>query len=132
MLEKSINTVIKVDDKILVYADKNMFESTIRNLISNAIKFSTHGSKIYINADKKSDFLSIEVIDEGVGIDQDTINNILNNQSVSTPGTKNEKGSGLGLELCQEFVVKNGGEFFIESKSNLGTKIKFTTPISKS
>lgn len=132
LLEKSINTVIKVDDKILVYADKNMFESTIRNLISNAIKFSTHGSKIQINADKKSDFLSIEVIDEGVGIDQDTINNILNNQSVSTPGTKNEKGSGLGLELCQEFVVKNGGEFFIESKSNLGTKIKFTTPISKS
>ncbi len=132
LLEKSINPIISIDDKIPIHADKNMFESTIRNLISNAIKFSTHGGKIQIYAEKIGDFLSIEVADEGVGIDQDTINNILKNKSVSTPGTKNEKGSGLGLELCQEFVVKNGGEFFIESNNNFGTKIKFTTPLSKS
>lgn len=109
------------------FYDNDMIYTVLRNLISNAIKFSKSGTAILVNAYDDQDKIKIEVKDQGIGIPQHVKGNIFNiGQSVSTKGTNDEQGTGLGLVLCKEFVEKNNGQIWFESKEGRGTAFYFT------
>ncbi len=127
---KSIALIFDAQTKISVVADENMFNTIIRNLISNAIKFTSEGS-IKVDAKDEKGKCLISVIDTGIGIKKDKIEDIFKlDKNVSTVGTKGETGTGLGLILCKEFVEKNKGEFFVESVENQGSVFSFSLPLS--
>lgn len=120
-------------DKAEVFADVNMLKTVLRNLVSNAIKFTNNGGFINISAISKQQFIEITVSDNGIGIKEEISNKLFDrNNHFTTEGTKNEKGSGLGLKLCKEFLEKNGGNIWIESEENKGSDFKFTLPMDKS
>lgn len=115
--------------ELLVNLDVYMFKAILRNLISNAIKFTNQGGKIDISAIHNEDHLTIKVADNGIGIKPDVLEKIFRFVSIhSTHGTANESGTGLGLLLCKEFVDKHGGKIWIDSKVNEGTTVSFTIP----
>jgi len=119
---KNIKINMNVDEKTVVFVDENMMSTVIRNLLSNAIKFSHPEGAITIRCKSNSDFAEISVIDNGVGIrkeDQAKLFKI--DQTVTTEGTSQEKGTGLGLILCKEFIDKNGGEINVDSDLNKGS-----------
>ena len=126
---------IKIDVSISscnVHADKGMIETVIRNLISNAIKFSGKESVIKVFSQIKENMLELSVMDSGVGISEDRLNKLfLIEYASSTKGTFNEKGSGLGLLLCKEFVEKNGGKISVKSKQDEGSTFTITIPLAK-
>jgi len=131
----SSNKEIKIiypDKSFMAFADKNMVDAILRNLVSNAIKYSNAGGSITINMKKENDFILTEIIDTGVGI-SDKIKAILFriDHKYSTLGTQNEKGTGLGLILCKEFIERNGGTISVESRKDEGSKFIFSLPISK-
>jgi signal transduction histidine kinase len=120
------------DSKLTVFADNNMLHTILRNLISNAIKFSYIGSKISIYAIKKESEIEITVSDLGVGIDLETISKLFNISEVhTTRGTNEEKGTGLGLLLCKEFIEQHGGRIWVESEVGRGSNFIFTIPQKK-
>lgn len=121
----------------VVYADKNMFMTVLRNLLSNAIKFTYEGGLIKIcKQDVEIDgkrFLKITVEDNGVGMKQEDIKKLFRiDQTITTTGTNEEQGTGLGLILCHEFIKKNVGDIHVESVEGFGSKFSFTTPVKKS
>jgi len=127
--QKSI--VIKTDlpNMLPVYADKHMVSTVIRNLISNAIKFTRPGGAITIKAKKQHNEILISVSDNGVGISKNRTENLFRiDQNTSTAGTANEQGTGLGLILCKEFVEKHKGRIWVESEENSGSTFTFTLP----
>jgi two-component system, OmpR family, phosphate regulon sensor histidine kinase PhoR len=131
--QKSISIETKIDDSLNVKADKNMLETILRNIISNAIKFSYPNSKIFISAKTVGELAEISVKDFGLGINEDCRNNLFQiDKNISTRGTDNECGTGLGLILCKEMVELNGGKIWIESDEFKGTTVFFTIPIDKS
>jgi len=104
----------------------------LRNLISNAIKFTNRNGEIHINSFEKDDELQIEVSDNGVGMDLETQSKLFEkNNTESTYGTNNEKGTGLGLSLCRDMVESNGGKIGVSSIKDKGTTIYFTLPIKQ-
>ena len=106
-----------------------MLSTILRNLISNAIKFTHKGGRIVIGAEPKHDELIVSVSDNGVGIDTKIIAKLFRlGESISTTGTQRETGSGLGLVLCNEFIEKHGGKIWIESELGKGTSVHFTVP----
>ena len=112
-----------------VYADKNMISTVLRNLFSNAVKFSHPGGTITISVKVQQNELTISISDTGVGIAKKRIDKLfLIDENYSTPGTHNEKGTGLGLILCKEFVDKNGGKIWTESIVGEGSTFYFTLP----
>lgn len=120
-----------VDETTEVTADCDMLNTVLRNLISNAIKFTPRNGKITISAEEKDGFAIISVQDTGKGMTQETMDSLFRiDLSHSTRGTENEAGSGLGLILCREFVNKNGGEIKVESVLGLGTRFFFSVPLS--
>ena len=124
---KKIKINIKVDEKTEVFVDEDMISTVIRNLLSNAIKFSHSGETISIRCTNKIDFVEISVVDNGVGInknDQEKLFRI--DQNLTTQGTSEEKGSGLGLILCKEFIEKNNGTIWVDSEINKGSSFTFT------
>lgn len=124
---KIINSIVKNTNS---YSDKNHLDIVLRNLISNAIKFTNQNGEINISAIEKENEIQIEVKDNGIGMDieiQKTIFEKSNNKS--TYGTNNEKGTGLGLTLCRDMVESNGGKIWIESTIEQGTSIYFTVPL---
>jgi len=126
---KQLKINIKVDEKHIAFIDENMICTVIRNLISNAIKFSTSGETISIRSTQDESMIKLSVIDNGVGmkqIDQDKLFKI--DLHLTTPGTSDEKGSGLGLILCKEFIEKNRGIIHVESELNKGSSFTFTMP----
>ncbi|MFP4528782.1 MAG: PAS domain S-box protein [Candidatus Kapaibacterium sp.] len=126
---KNIGMVNKVSDSAFVYADMKMADTIIRNLMSNAIKFTREGGKITISANKKDSMIHIAVQDTGVGIEPERIEKLFKiGGKTSTFGTANEKGTGLGLALCRELVEKNLGTIMAESRPGKGTKFIFTLP----
>ncbi len=126
---KDISIEKEILDNFSVYADYNMIDTVLRNLISNAIKFTPENGKVKISVIKKFDQCEISVKDTGVGMSELIINKILNtNKPLSTKGTNNEGGTGLGLLLCKEFINKNNGVFTIESKIGEGSTFKFVLP----
>ena len=111
-----------------VYADKAMIGTILRNLIANAIKFTESGGKIMISAEEKLNGLTVWVADTGVGIPKNSIETLFSiDESYSTQGTNNEKGTGLGLILCKEFIEKHGGRIWIESNRDSSSEKKGTT-----
>lgn len=126
---KKIKVYIKIDDLCQVYADENMTTTVIRNLVSNAIKFSNPDGNIIIRAEKSESFVVISVIDNGVGMRNEDREKLFRiDQHHTTVGTSNEKGTGLGLILCKEFVLRNGGQIWVESDLNKGSTFSFTLP----
>ena len=132
-LNKSIELLNKVERKHYVYADAYMLETVIRSLISNAIKFTPRNGKVVIgladNHEQDKEFVEIYVEDTGVGISEECLNNLFRiDKNTSTCGTENEKGSGLGLILCKEFVERHGGKIRAQSTAGKGSKFSFTIP----
>ncbi len=118
--------------RIIIFADTSMISTVIRNLISNAIKFSNPGGQITIFADEQENFVEITISDNGVGISEGQLKYIFDfEKNISRKGTSNESGTGLGLVLCKEFVEKNGGKIFVDTKINEGTDFIFTVPKHK-
>ncbi len=113
------------------YADEESISIVIRNLIANAIKFSKQGDEIVINSEKKNNKLIFCIKDNGVGMTSEQVTKVLSRVFYTTSGTKEEKGTGLGILLCDEFVRKNGGEFWIESKLGNGSSFYFSLPLQK-
>ncbi len=126
--DKSIEVINMVNDNILVYADKDMVNLILRNLIGNAIKFTQTGGKIIIGCETINGFIKVFVQDNGTGLTSEEIENIFNFRSLYKNGTEGEKGSGLGLLISQDFIEKNGGTLEIESEHGNGSKFIFTIP----
>lgn len=130
---KDIEITCDVFDNITVIADRNMLQTVIRNLISNAVKFTCNGGKIAVTA-KNTDNQSVEVavIDSGIGMNSAAIDNLFRiDVRSSRNGTNGEPGTGLGLPLCKDFVEKMGGRIRVESEEDKGTKFYFTVPCRK-
>lgn len=127
---KKINLTFKSNGPLHVMADKNMVDTVLRNLIHNAIKFTSEEGEICVSIKKQNQFAWIEVKDSGMGMSTDKINQLFKiDTRTSTVGTHGEKGSGLGLVLCKDFVEKSGGEIRVSSELNKGTTIQFSLPI---
>lgn len=130
--EKEIKVINNLGMDEIVFADQDMIKLVIRNLITNAIKFTGRNGKISINSIIKNGEVEVSVSDSGVGMDEETIGKLFDrNQNYTTSGTEGEKGSGLGLRLCREFVERNGGRIWAESKCGEGSTFKFTLPKSE-
>jgi len=119
-----------VPNSIELYVDENMLNTVLRNLISNAVKFTRPGGNISISASIADTVCIIQVKDNGIGIPEQNIDKLFRiDKSVVTPGTQNEKGSGLGLLLCKEFVEKMGGTITVYSKQGFGTTFTLKFPV---
>jgi len=125
-----INTELKGDNTI--YADKNMTGAILRNLLTNSIKFSNPLGEITISSARKNGFLEISVADKGIGMTGEVAKNLFRIDSAhSTYGTSGEKGTGLGLIICKEFIDKHGGEISVETEPNKGSVFTFTLPCTE-
>ncbi|OQY39401.1 MAG: hypothetical protein B6226_01985 [Candidatus Cloacimonetes bacterium 4572_65] len=129
---KKLTIINKIEVQQIGYFDKNMISTVIRNLLTNAIKFSYSGSEIVISSKRGEKYIEISIEDSGVGLTAETIDTIFNNSNISTlPGTNNEKGTGLGLILCKLFVEMNHGDIWVESIYGEGSTFKFNVPTDK-
>ena len=125
--QKQIRLKIDIDDNCIAFADENMIKTVVRNLLSNAVKFTPANGCIKLSARCNNQFIHYSVIDSGIGIKEAHIKNLFKvDYHHITPGLDNEKGSGLGLILCKEFIEKNGGNIKINSTINKGTSVVFT------
>ncbi|PLX07824.1 MAG: hypothetical protein C0594_06280, partial [Marinilabiliales bacterium] len=127
--EKNIHLVYSIENDISVYADEHMLHSVLRNLISNAIKYSFSGQKVQINISERATDILFIVKDKGTGIKKENIEVILEgNENFYTLGTNNEKGTGLGLRIVKDFISRHKGDFYIQSKEGKGSEFCFTLP----
>jgi signal transduction histidine kinase len=130
--KKEIELLFAGKTDSLVYADKNMINTVIRNLINNAIKFTSEGGKISVSANDKDGFVEISVVDTGVGMTEDIVKKILETDEFhSSQGTLNEQGTGLGLAICKEFLSAHNSTLQILSRPGKGSTFYFKIPITK-
>jgi len=128
-LHKSISISTDIPDTITVFVDQSMISAVLRNLISNAIKFTHPKGSISIKADINPDHVIVSICDDGVGMSKDVLQKVfLINQGYSTKGTQNEQGTGLGLVICKEFIQKHRGKIWVESTLGQGSYFHFTIP----
>ncbi|MCB9248492.1 MAG: HAMP domain-containing histidine kinase [Ignavibacteriales bacterium] len=126
---KKINIENNIKSAAMVYADPDMMRTIIRNLLTNAIKFTKNDGVIKLDAIEESRNYKIIVSDCGMGMDTQTIKNLFRIDTAhKSIGTSNEIGTGLGLIICKEFVEKNGGHINVTSKLGKGSKFSFTVP----
>ncbi|MCH4895793.1 HAMP domain-containing histidine kinase [Marinilabiliaceae bacterium JC040] len=128
---KKIKLISKFDEELLVLADEKMVSTIVRNIISNAIKFTDDGGFVLCSYKIEKDFIQISIEDNGVGISKANMDRLRRNISLSTLGTQGEKGTGFGISICEEFAKMNGGDFDIYSEEGVGTKIVFTLKLIK-
>ncbi len=130
--EKEINLEENVDENIEVFVDENMIKTILRNLVSNALNFTKNGGSVKIFSKTRDDEVVVTIEDNGVGISEKNLHKLLQidkkHIGINTDG---EKGTGLGLILCKEFIEKHGKEIWIESELGKGSRFNFTLPISK-
>jgi signal transduction histidine kinase len=129
---KKIKISNLIRNGLIVSADKNMIKTVFRNLISNAVKFTNKGGEVIIDQlnEGTGGFVSVSVQDNGIGMTEEQIKDLfLIDKTVSTLGTEDEKGSGLGLILCKEFIEKHGGKIRVESKEAKGSSFILTIPL---
>ncbi len=128
--KKNIQLTSNIPSNLKVLADRNMMGTIMRNLLTNAIKFTNRNGKIEVSAIVKNQQVEISVADNGIGIPKENFDKIFCIDSkTSTPGTEKEKGSGLGLILCKEFAERNGGKIWVESELEKGSTFRFTIPV---
>lgn len=118
----------KNDGAVLAFADKDMIQLVLRNLISNAIKFTPQQGSVEVGVNEAPSFVEVYVQDSGIGISKEAMQKISETNFYTTKGTSSESGTGLGLMLCKEFVNKNGGQMHIESIPGKGSIFSFTLP----
>lgn len=127
--QKSITIIKELPRNLLVFADKTLINTVLRNIISNAIKFTHPNGQIVISAEKRPDELIISISDNGIGIKKEAIGKLFRiDENQTSLGTQNEKGTGLGLIICKEFIEKHGGKIWVESKVGKGSTFYFTIP----
>ena len=127
--QKAITLTQAVNPSLLGMADHKMIDAVVRNLISNAIKFTNQGGTIDVSGNDDGAFMTIAVKDDGVGIGEQFLPKLFRiDEQYRRTGTANERGTGLGLILCKEFVERNGGEIRVESKIGNGSTFSFTLP----
>lgn len=129
---KKISVVNEVEDSSVVYADKSMLRTIVRNISSNAIKFTSEGGEVKLIAkpsETRENFLEFAIADNGIGMSEDKVSRLFTiSEKVKTFGTAKEEGTGLGLILCKEFVEKNSGKIKVESKEGEGSCFTFELP----
>jgi signal transduction histidine kinase len=131
MLKKNITSSVQVPEELEVFADENMLKTVLRNLISNAIKFTDNGT-ITIAANNSNEATEIRISDTGVGISEEHLSKLFHiATNISTLGTNNEVGTGLGLILCYEFISKHAGSITVESKIGEGTTFMVKLPLKR-
>jgi signal transduction histidine kinase len=128
---KNIELRNNVNDLITVVADKNMLRTILRNLITNAVKFTHRDGKVEVDAIVYPGHVEVTVSDNGIGMPKVTMAKLFRiDANLSTRGTENEKGTGLGLFLCKEFVEKHGGKIWVVSEENKGSVFHFILPLN--
>jgi len=129
-LSKAIRLLVDIPAQQEVYADSNMLQAVIRNLVSNAIKFTPKEGQVSISAGLAENYTSVIVVkDSGIGMTKDMVSNLFKlNINSSRPGTEGEHSTGLGLLLCKEFVERHGGELWVESEEGKGSVFYFSIP----
>lgn len=126
---KKIGIRLEAPEHLVVYADIDMIKTVIRNLVSNAIKFSNEGTEVLVTVQEQDGMAVVSVKDSGCGIDEENQKKLLHTDThFSTFGINNEEGSGLGLLLCQDFVIKNGGRLWFTSVKGEGSTFCFSIP----
>jgi len=125
--QKNILLELSISQNLFVYADRPMLETVVRNLLNNALKFTPEGGLIVLGAEMKEDYTEIYIEDNGVGISDEAISHIFELDTTSS-GTRGEKGNGLGLILCKDFIERNHGKIWVESEEGHGTTFRFTVP----
>lgn len=129
---KKITLKSNVDSGVEVFADKNMLKAILLNLVTNAIKFTNAGGVVTLDSNVKSNDVEIVVSDTGIGIDDATLKNLFKlHKGRSNPGTKGEKGSGLGLLISKDFIENHNGSIYAESKLGVGSRFRFILPNKK-
>jgi signal transduction histidine kinase len=129
---KEIDFTIDIDPGILVCADADLLGCVIRNLLSNAIKYTPASGTIHASSKVQGQEVTIMVTDSGTGIPESEIGYVFSSVIVSRTGLMQEKGSGIGLKLCKDFVEMNGGRIWVDSVEGSGTRFYFTVPLSGS
>jgi two-component system sensor histidine kinase/response regulator len=127
---KGVSLLYHIDPDIEVLADRNMLQLVMRNILSNAIKFTHRGSSVSVSAGCENSRCEIVIEDSGVGMDEQTQATVFSNRAEPSYGTNNEKGVGLGLSLSKEFIELQGGQIRFESEPNVGTTFYITMPLS--
>jgi PAS domain S-box-containing protein len=128
---KEIKMINQVNQDIFVFADKNMINTILRNILSNALKFTYKSGKVVVNTAMTNDEVVVSVKDDGIGIPKDKISSLFHLEvKNSMPGTENEQGTGLGLKLSKEFAEKLGGRIWVESAENEGSEFSFSIPLN--
>lgn len=125
---KQVYVDAKIDSAIYIYADKDMIDLVLRNLISNAIKFTPNQGKVFVGASVKEQRVEVFVKDTGTGISTENIEHLFANNYFTTHGTGQEIGTGIGLMLCKEFLTQNGGDICVKSELGKGSVFTFTLP----
>ncbi|MBP6740121.1 MAG: PAS domain-containing sensor histidine kinase [Leptospiraceae bacterium] len=129
---KKISIETDLIEEDIVYVDEYLITTVLRNLLTNAIKFTHANGKIVVSTKNKDGFLEVSVNDSGIGMNQQNLEKIFKIDSkFSNLGTNNEKGTGLGLILCKEFVELQGGKIWVTSKVGIGSTFTFTLPLAK-
>jgi signal transduction histidine kinase len=127
--QKGIALQSLVSEKIMARVDVPMISTVLRNLISNALKFTDRGGSVIVSASRNFDMVKVVVKDTGMGMGQDSLDQIFTLEKKKVvPGTQGETGTGLGLVLCKEFIEKHGGQIWLKSEPGLGTTVFFTLP----
>lgn len=127
--QKQLGLTIDINEEIFAYADKYMIDTIIRNFVSNSIKFTNSGGKIIVKGIINGDNAEVSVTDTGIGISVENQKNLFRiDEQFRRDGTANEKGTGLGLILCKEFIEKNSGVLWVESEEGKGSRFSFTVP----
>jgi signal transduction histidine kinase len=127
--QKRIALKVTVNSDATVVADRNMIETVLRNLISNALKFTKPGGRVEVIVSQQDDLIRVDVRDNGVGIPADQLDKLFSLEGVTTAGTREEKGTGIGLVVCKEFIERNNGRIKATSHPGTGSMFSFTLPM---
>jgi signal transduction histidine kinase len=127
--QKNIAIVDEIPDNQIIFADKYTLSVIVNNILNNAIKFTPEGGQVIFSVKAESDRVETSIKDTGVGMSEESLAGLFNSSGLPTsPGTNNEKGTGLGIVLIKEFIDKNGGTLHVESKPGAGTDFRFSLP----
>jgi two-component system, sensor histidine kinase and response regulator len=128
--QKGILLEISLEENVRIAADYNMISTVVRNLLSNAVKFTKSEGKVVLSLKKAGKMAEINVKDSGIGISKENLAKLFQvSENFKTFGTNNEEGTGLGLILCKEFILKNRGEILVNSEFGVGTEIQVRLPL---